>query len=309
MQRLDQHGAGDAEQLFYQSLLLSLGTGAGRTLYYLLAKRVPLADALAETRPVPEAERPRVLESLLLHVAGLVPGLAELESAATTPMESRGRAEALAQDWTRLAPYWRDRVIPPTRRWFNGIRPVNFATRRLAGLAVLLTRALREERLPFADLLERLRAGASTLEHAAPTRRKHPLLKELTGRLTVAGEGHFWGTHYSFTAAPSARVMDLIGEGTAQSLVLNAFLPAALWQARQTGDEVLAHAARQMFALFPPLQPNHITTFMARRLFGDDAQAHQLINTERRRQGLFQVFYHCCKGESAHCEACYLFHS
>ncbi len=45
---------------------------------------------------------------------------------------------------------------------------------------------------------------------------------------------------------------------------------------------------------------------MELRLFGDHERAGSLINTERRRQGLFQIFYSCCRGEKRHCEACYL---
>jgi hypothetical protein len=35
---------------------------------------------------------------------------------------------------------------------------------------------------------------------------------------------------------------------------------------------------------------------MTRRLFGDGGSG--LIVTEQRRQGLYQIFHHCCNGES-----------
>ncbi len=170
---------------------------------------------------------------------------------------------------------------------------------------MLLARAMERGKQPLADLTDHIRQGMASLEGAAPARRKHPLLVELIGWFRVGGEGHFWGNHYSFTAKPAARVMDLIGEGTALSLVLNALLPATLLVARREGDDALAEAAHRLFGLVPPLQPNHITEFMTRRLFGEDEKSIKLINTERRRQALFQIFYHCCQGEERHCDTCY----
>lgn len=290
------------EQVFYQACMMSLGAGATRTLYYLLARRTPLREMCDHVRDWPEAEWPLAIEALLIHVAGLAPGAEELGQA---PPEARERARRLAEAWSRLEPYWRDRLIPPTRRWQQGIRPVNFPTRRLAGMAVLIARAMRRRSGPLAELLGHIRAGAATLERAGPRRRKHPLLVELIRALRIEGRGHFWGGHYSFRARPAARTMDLIGEGAALSLVLNAVLPATLMAARACEDESLALAAERLFGLVPPLQDNHITTFMARRLFGDDGRADALLTTERRRQALFQIFYHCCTNEERDCESCY----
>ena len=302
--RLEDQSAGAApDQVFHQALLMALGSGPGRTLFYLLAKRTPVAELAEEVRELDPAQWPTALEALLIHVAGLAPDDAALAAA---PEESRARAKELRGHWRRFEPYWEDRVIPPTRRWFQGIRPVNFPTRRIAGVAVMLARALRGGKLPLANLLDRIRAAGPSLENAAPGRRtKHPVLMDLVNQMRTDGHGHFWGTHYSFTARAAARPMDLIGEGTALSLVLNAVLPAVVIAARRESDPLLEANARRLFALVPPLQSNHITDFMTRRLFGESERAGHLITTERRRQALFQIFHHCCNSEAAHCETCF----
>lgn len=303
MQRMDEQARhADLEQVFYQALMMSLGAGAGKTLYYLLAKRTPLAEMMDYVRDLPEAQWAAGFEALLLHVGGLALTPEELTDA---PAEARERAARLCALWGQFEPFWSDRVIPPTRRWYQGIRPVNFPVRRLAAVASLLARAMRTGKLPLADLLARIRTGQAMLKDARPTRRRHPLLVELIDWFCVEGKGHFWGTHYSYTARPSERVLDLIGEGMALSLAFNALLPAALLAARREGDADLAEAIRRLYSLVPPLQPNHITEFMTKRLFGDDERAPQLINTERRRQGLFQIFHACCNSEERHCETCY----
>ena len=269
----------------------------------MLSKRAPLADLLDYVRDLPAERRVSGLEALLIHVAGLAPQAEALNEA---PAESRARVEELGRLWQNLEPYWSDRVIPPTRRWFQSIRPVNFPVRRLAGVAILLERAMRKGKMPLEDLIAHVRAGRASLEGATPTRRKkHPLLTQLVNWFRVSGEGHFWGDHYSFTARPATRRMDLIGEGAATSLVLNAALPAMLLAAQREGDDALAEAVRKLYGLVPPLQANHITQFMTHRLFGPDGLGADLINTERRRQALFQIFYSCCKGEDRDCKSCY----
>jgi hypothetical protein len=298
----EQARQADPEQVFHQSMMMSLGTGPGRTLYYLLAKRTPQSELLEEARALPREQWATAIEALLLAVAGLLPAEDELTQA---PVEARERAAMLREHWARMEPFWSDRAIPPTRRWFQGIRPVNFPVRRLAATAVLLARSLERGRRPLEALLARLRAGLPTLEGAMPARRRHPLLDDLMEWFIVGGEGHFWGTHYSFTAKPAARTMTLIGEAAAMSLVFNALLPAALLSARRDEDAELEAAVFKLFGLVPPLQANHVTEFMLRRLFGDVEQGRALANTERRRQGLFQVFQHCCNGEERHCETCY----
>ncbi len=303
-QRLEQQaGEADLEQVFYQALMMALGSGPGRTLYYLLAKRTPPAEMAEFARELDPARRPAAYEALLMHVAGLAPAEEDLASA---PEEARARAATLAELWARWERCWCDRVIPPTRRWYQGIRPVNFPTRRLGGVALLLARAGVRGKRPLADLLARLEAGRLALESTGPRRKRHPVLEDLLQWFMVPGVGAFWGNHYSFTAKPATRTMDLIGEGTALSLVLNALAPAALLAARRSGDEAMARAAQRLYALVPPLQPNHITEFMTRRLFGDETRARGIITTERRRQALFQIFHHCCRGEERNCDACYL---
>lgn len=305
MQRLDEQARhAGLEQVFYQALMTSLGSGSAKTLYYLLAKRTPLAEMMDYVRDLPEAQWPAGFEALLLSVGGLLPGEDELAEA---PEESRERAAELRAIWARMEPYWCDRVIPPTRRWFQGIRPVNFPVRRLAGVAALLARAMRTGKPLLAGRLERIAAAREMLRAAVPTRRKNPLVNDLAGDLSVAGEGHFWGTHYSFAARPSERRMDLIGEGAALSLILNALLPAALLAAQRSGDNELRDSVVRLYGLIPPLQDNHITEFMTRRLFDDDEHAMKILNTERRRQALFQIFYTCCNAEERNCAKCFFF--
>lgn len=293
---------GDLEQVFHQAFLTALGGGAGKTLYYLLAKRAPRCEMDDYARELPPAERGAAFESLLLHVAGLVPPDVEMEEA---PDDAKRHADRLRAIWTRFEPYWSDRRIAPTRRWYKGIRPQNFPTRRLAAVAGVLWRSLSSGVEPLADLEGRVRRRLDELRAVRPGKRIPRAVKDIVEWFESSGPDRFWETHYSFAAKPAPRAMALIGESTARSLALNAAAPALALLARERADPELGEAARRLYAAFPPLQPNYITEFMTRRLFGEGGRAKGLLTTERRMQGLFQIFHSCCNGEDKHCDACH----
>jgi hypothetical protein len=182
---------------------------------------------------------------------------------------------------------------------------VNFPARRLAAMAFLLARADVSGRSMLTDLETLARQFADALASARPSKRIHPAVKALDRWFEVKSVGTFWEGHYSFTAQPAPRPAALLGASTARSLAFNALLPALGLLARRRGDNDLAALVQRLYAIYPPLQPNHITEFMTRRLFGDDRANQSLINTERRRQALFQIFYSCCNGEERICDRCY----
>lgn len=298
----EQTGSADLDQAFYQTLMMSLGVGPAKSLYYLLAKRAPQSELRDFVGELPPADHPAGIEAILFHVAGLIPPEEEMADA---PGESKQYAERLEELWRRFEPYWSDRLMAATRRWYRGIRPVNFPARRLSAIARLMARAMTTGRPLLQDISDRVARSSETLRDAKPAKKLHPVLRELAEWLQVGDTESFWASHYSFTAAPAPNPMQLIGDGTARSLVFNAVIPALALKARREANEQLEIAARRLYAIFPPLQSNHITEFMSRRLFGEGTAAKGLLTTERRQQGLFQIFYSCCNSEERHCDSCY----
>jgi len=192
--RLGDQVAGESyDQVLYQALMTSQGHKASKTLYFLLSKRVRLEELYDHTRGLEGGERARAMQAILLAVGGMTKwnGLetkrkgetskagtrkkisqndsdtdsdpaSSADSAVTSPDSDSVTEEysvSCSEVWREARPYFTDRMIPPTRRWWKGVRPANFPPRRLAGVTHLLTR-LAGRKGPTSTLLAHLRGLA-----------------------------------------------------------------------------------------------------------------------------------------------------
>ena len=299
------------EQVLYQAIMTAMGHKASKGLFFLLSKRAPLCELTDYLRDYlaprgraaadqGEAERQpvRFLQAILLRVASLAPGDAtDLE----TPEQETGDYLAeLNVIWRDFAGYFSDRVIPPTKRWIAGARPVNFAHRRIGGVAHLLARWFLDGGVAktFAPKFAEFDSKWS------PQVCRRWIRRELVEAFVVDRENDFWAWRYNFGSKRAPRAMKLIGESRAASIVFNALLPLLLLLAWRENDEALERKVIDVFSVFPPLESNAIVRHMRARLFGDDPRAKALLRTEARQQALFQIFAECCSENDSGCEDC-----
>lgn len=295
--RFDDQSLGETlEQVFYQALMTSMGHKANKGLFFLLSKRAPLCEMADYLRDVGRDRAVAFAQAVLLNVARLVP-----ESAEECDAESAAYLERIDALWRNFRGYFSDRLIPPTRQWITGVRPVNFAHRRMAGVAHLLDRLFFEE-----DLLDRFLRRIRCFDASAkPSARRRWIREELVGPFVVESPEDFWTHRYTFTSKRAARGMKLIGESRAASLAFNALLPILLLETRRRKDLDLEDKVWQVLEAYPALETNAIVRHMRMRLFGDDRRGEALLDTELRRQGLFQIFATCCNHNETGCEECY----
>lgn len=306
----DQAEGETLDQVLYQALMTSMGLRSSKSLFFLLSKRTPLSDLASYAIHLPKADRAEehgaasrvaLLQSILLHVARMVPagGIPADDSNA----EARAYAERLGEIWQPLAPLFADRLIPPTKRWNTGVRPVNFAHRRLAGIARLLERWFLAGDAPerFAELARRFDASA-----ALKVQRRW-IEQHLVAAFLVDAPTDFWAWHYTFDSRQTARPMMLIGAERARSVVLNALLPVLMVHARARADSALEERIWEIFFAFPPLESNSVVRGMQARLFGSHERGKELFTSEARQQALFQIFADCCNLNESTCEDCCYF--
>ncbi len=302
----DQAQGASLDQVFYQALMTAMGHKTSKSLFFLLSKRAPLdelTDYLGDILPGGaedpsdrQAKACRFFQAVLFHVAQLIP-----PEPATFDAETRAYVEGLRGVWGGFLRYFSDRLIPPTHRWTLGARPVNFAHRRLGGVAHLLARWFQGQGAVerFAETVRRYDPDASRREKLRWIR------AELIEAFVVEDESDFWTWRFNFQAKRSSRALKLIGEDRAASIAFNALLPLLVAHARYLGDAALERRVWDVFLHFPALESNAIVRHMQSRLFGPSKRGKELLNSETRQQGLFQIFASCCNHNETGCEDCY----
>lgn len=320
--RLAAQARGEScDQVLYQALMAAMGYKGGKTLFFLLAKRTPLEELKAYLSNVCEAELPLALEALLMHVANLVPLSSYLQQgeggvqsdllgapdkvcgAALLDEETQAYLNQLHRWWGELAGYFHDRLIPPTRRWFAGVRPVNFATRRIAGMARLLARFEMRK-----GLLAGVRRPFGLAMQRAPftPRQWHREIEALI-KLFVVEDNSYWSTRFTLGGKRSVQALQLIGKERAASVVVNAVVPMLLLDARQGCDAAFEEFVWQLYGHFPALNQNAVTRFMSHRLFGPTPPEWLDTRREATNQALFHIFHDCCNNSALSCEECRFF--
>jgi hypothetical protein len=285
------------EQVFYQALMTAMGYKGSKTLFFLLSKRAPLAELVDYSRGADYASRVAIVQAILLNVANLVP-----KKDTGHPFfddETMAYINDLNRHWAELSGYFRDRMIPPDRKWFASVRPVNFAPRRIAGISHLIAQGADAGKL-FHALLEMF---AQAQSEGSSRKSLLAFIRRLENFLTVDRED-YWAHRYLFTTPRLTRQMSLIGESRARSVAFNSLLPMVLVRARESKDAALEEFCWHIFDVFPPLSENVVVKFMRHRLFGTDVRAKNLLNGEKRQQALFKIFGDCCNNNEVTCDDC-----
>jgi hypothetical protein len=312
----NQAASSSLDQALYQALMTSMGHRGGKTLFFLLARRAPLDDLRLVLKQTPVAELPEALECILLHVAGLSSyrspsraraadllseGTDDAAGVSGLDAESAAYVAQMEESWKHFGRFFSDRIIPPTRRWMTGIRPVNFPTRRIAGIARFLA-ATDFHGSMTGWLADVFRASAARQPRIAKDFKKEI---NAIASLFTANDLSYWSTHYTIGGRPSKAPMALIGTDRALSVVFNAVLPIMLLYAEHMGDDILERHLWRLHDNFPALQENTITRHMRQRLFpGKVNRPGVTFRFEAQNQALIYVFHECCANADLTCENC-----
>jgi hypothetical protein len=298
----DQAVGESLDQVFYQAVMTAMGLKSSKSLFFLLSKRAPVSEMMDYAREVDPAQTTLFFQAVLLNVANLAPQGAMLHA---MDAESAAYADPIIRTWERFSGYYSDRLIPPTNRWNTGVRPPNFAYRRLAGIAHLLVKWFKD-----GNAVERFVRAIDGFDPALPLGARRRWIRErLVSAFVVDDSDDFWAWRYTFASKRAPRPMRLIGENRAESVVFNALLPILLVHARQEGDARLEERIWPICLAFPPLESNSIVRHMRLRLFGGHERGKTALDSEAKQQALFQIFADCCNMNEQSCHDCYYFQS
>ncbi len=295
--RLASRATGDDDQLLYEAIAEGLGYKRNKAPMRQLTRQLSLAAIRERTARRPDgAPLAAAIEALLFGVAGLLPQEAP-EGADDAAGGHLGQLRGLFYK-SALGEGLADEALDAAQWSFDGTRPVNFPTRRIAALARFvathleqgLDRAIRRALIGFAD---------STPSPRELSRRRAQFLD-----LFLSLSDPFWNLRSTFTARASRRPARLIGLDRAHTIVINALLPALLYQARRDNDRPFEEALHRFYASYPKLPSTSITRFMSLRLFGRPEKEMKLLRRARRQQGLYQLHADFCDSDRLTCQQC-----
>jgi len=286
-------GRTSPDDVLYAALMDCMGYSANRDAFGRLSQAAPLSDLREWILPIGSLEeRFAVAEACLFGAAGLL----ESHASSQRDGESMQRLRNLSSLWEgmRQGREASQRLSPDA--WvLRGSRPANHPARRIAAMAAFLARHLPGGlHSGVTEVVERL--GASERPHASRV-------------LAAIGDmfeppDDYWRFRACFGPPAFARPMRLVGPTRAAAVLVNAAIPLllALSQGREhASKEATLH---RIFCALPPASDNAVTRYMKARMFADERRARDTVRSERRQQGLIQLFRDFCGTDAGTCETC-----
>jgi len=175
----------------------------------------------------------------------------------------------------------------PREVWkFNGLRPANHPTRRLALAAHWLASK------SFVAELERW-CAAGVADRELPD----SLLKVLQ-----VEHDEFWSWHWTLKSARMSKPQPLLGATRVTDLAVNVVLPWLWSRAREGGNEKLLREIERRYFAWPAAEDNAVLKLARQRLLG--GAARKVLKTAAAQQGLLQVVRDFCEQSNAVCAGC-----
>jgi hypothetical protein len=286
----------DRQEFIYQGIVRALGYGKNKENFRRLAREISWAQLRSRLKKIPLEKWPLFIQAIFFQAGGLFPQ-------EFTDEETRiytARLKDILRDNFRDCP---KNVVG---EWnLKNCRPANYPWRRIAGFSHLVCRltGLDWENLLGCWIEQIVRAT----DHGSD--RKHLLaawdfLVEWFYQPAVQKD--YFARRYQWGKESAGKFPALLGRNRAASIVINVFLPAALYWARNDNDEKLENSLWDFYYKLPLLEPNRRAKKIWNQVlpagFVRSGQKNFLFNREILNQGWLQIADDfCSKTTCARC--------
>ncbi len=274
------------DQLIYQGIMEALGYSKNQRQFLKLSLKMPVEIIWEIIRTYAAEKQELVAQSLLFGAAGFLNEESRIASSEYV--------RKLQKMWQRFSQMFDFEPLPVHEWQFFRLRPTNFPTIRIAGMAHLVVAF--HERGFHARLLDDF-----LNKKAAPGK----LARQVRNLFVVEATG-YWQNHYQFeidlTTHARFHLKHLIGSGRASEIVVNVIFPLFLTFAEETEDEELAIQIKETYLHSPKLQENSILRQMKEQVLSPDKEKLAIVGSAARQQGLIHIFKHFCR--SWRCSEC-----
>ncbi|HKI48898.1 MAG TPA: DUF2851 family protein, partial [Desulfobacteria bacterium] len=284
------------EQTFYEGVAEAMGYPSNKQPFRTLAENVPLEE-IKQLIPTKFSykDKIRIIQALLFGVSGLIDfeGLSQCSSA-----KDRAYFLDLQKTWKKHQKKFSGRNIDRKEWKFGKMRPANFPYRRIAALSHLMVR--HWESGLFTDTLECLKSTLPTaLEkgYTGATRNK-------VMHFFCLEADDYWAWHYTPNGKKLSKKQQLIGADRSREITINIVLPVGLIYARASKSPPLEKALGLLFQTKTRVADNQWIRFMSHYILGDKERLLKELDSDRKTQGLMQVYQDYCTRNQNNCLRC-----
>ncbi|MBX7151469.1 DUF2851 family protein [bacterium] len=284
IKRLKDTSQLSVDEIFYRGMMEALGFSKNRKPFLRLAEIIPyrlLVQLIQEDEPSRALMR---MQAILLGAAGLLRH--DLPDATSVPFIQR-----LEDLWAEFQN--QHSVVPmQEREWkFFKLRPANFPTMRIAGMAKFIT-TFKNESLAgiFLNILKL---------HSDP----NTIIAEMEKSLITTSYG-YWSTHYAWGDEGKRGHTDLIGEQRAFEIIVNVIWPILLMIAEESADNGMIIKLIEVYGKVVSREKNTITQAMKRQLENRWGENQKTPYSMQYAQGLIQLHHRC---NEYNCSSCPIF--
>ncbi|NUM80878.1 DUF2851 family protein [bacterium] len=272
------------DEIFYRGMMEALGFSKNRKPFLRLAEKIPYQLITELIRPDEPSSALMRVQAVLLGAAGLLRH--EQPDAASVPFIQR-----LEDLWIEFQN--RYTVTPMQERdWkFFKLRPANFPTMRIAGIAKFL---VTYKNANFADTFFRILETSSDA---------NDIIAETEKILIVPSYG-YWSTHYIWGDEGKRGYTDLVGVQRAFEIIVNVIWPMLLMLSEEKSDDVMIGKILEVYGKAMSREKNTITESMRRQLENRWGKNKKIPYSMQYAQGLIQLHHRCTE---YNCSSCPIF--
>lgn len=259
------------DELIYRGLARALGYSENTKPMEQLASCVPFAVLRESFSVLGFSERRLKIEAALFGLSGLLENGCDVDDKETAEYLEKLKREFDQSAFVRQKPL-------DKREWvFFRLRPSNFPTLRLAGLAEVLSKNLERGFLETARQI---------MEMGLPMKRRIVLLENLF----VADADGYWQTHYLFGSPAKVPIKSVVGKNRAAEVVINTLLPVMLLYAHRASDKKLEAIVIEFYEAYPKGLTSEVAKKTLEELLGDS----YCIRSAAFEQGLLELKKNYC---------------
>ncbi|HGJ65534.1 TPA: DUF2851 family protein [bacterium] len=187
--------------------------------------------------------------------------------------------------WRDLESEFKDKAMSAEQWNFFRLRPENFPTKRIAGMSYIISH--NQEISLMKGFLSAISDNSFTDKQISQKLRKI-LMPSVSG---------YWANHYKFGHETSKQSKHLIGKNRADDIIINIIFPSIIAYSQKIRNRIVSKKILQLYTLYPPLQDNWITRFFIGRIFYDQNEYSEMINSALRQQGLIHIYKSSCSAK------------